>query len=218
LRDYTDITVLLDRSGSMSTIKDSMISGFDEFLTEHRKNPSTRISLVQFDGEQPYEAVYTALPVEDVPRLRLEPRGMTPLVDAMVLAVDNTGIRLAAMKEADRPSKVIFIAITDGGENSSHRFTRADVQKRLTTQTNNYNWQFVYLGANQDAFKEAGQLGFDHNKIANYAISAAGTKSAWRGLTSNTVSYANTGASSALDWTDLQKSAAEDKQPTTTGK
>src|SRR5688572_22144100 len=98
----------------MDSIKTAMESGFDEFLAEHRKNPSTRLTLVQFDNHNSQDVVYTARPIVEAPRLSIDPRGMTPLFDALCTAIDRTGARLAAMPERDRPSNVLFVIITDG--------------------------------------------------------------------------------------------------------
>lgn len=99
MADYTDITVLLDRSGSMASIKAAMESGFNEFLQQHRAVPASRLTLVQFDTDNPQEVVYLAKPITDAPSLDLTPRGSTPLLDALCRAIDATGNRLKAMPE-----------------------------------------------------------------------------------------------------------------------
>lgn len=205
---YTDITVLLDRSGSMAAIKTAMESGFEEFLYAHRKNPSTRLSLVQFDGENPHDKVYTALPVLDTPKLRLDPRGSTPLRDALCLTIDDTGRRLAAMRESERPQKVLFIVITDGMENASTQFSTRDVRERVERQRDIYSWEFVFLGANQDAILTAQEFSFDVKKAITYNANLGATRGAWKGLATNTAAYvSNTTptASASLDWDDQQR-------------
>jgi hypothetical protein len=96
---------------------------------------------------------------------------MTALLDAVGRAVNETGQRLSRMDEADRPGLVVFVIVTDGAENSSHEFTKAQIKEMITHQQSVYNWQFVFLGANQDAFAEAHDLGIDALKVANYAAS-----------------------------------------------
>ena len=189
LSPHTDITILLDRSGSMASIKSAMESGFDEFLSKHRETPSTRLSLVQFDGTQPYDVVYTEQPIADVPRLTLEPRGMTPLRDALCRTIDEVGRRLRDKRESARPSKVLFLVITDGLENASREHTVKDVKRRIKTQTNEYRWEFVYLGANQDALVEAEKLGIDLGKAITFTAGLRGTANAWSSLTTNTSNY-----------------------------
>lgn len=215
---YSDITILLDRSASMETIKSAMESGFKEFVQGHKTIPTTRLTLVQFDHNQPYEEVYVERPITDVPELVLKPRGWTPLLDACCKTIDKAGQRLAAKRERDRPDKVLFLIITDGQENSSREFKREDVRRRIEHQTNTYKWEFTYLGANQDAYAEAVSLGIDFGKALNFTAGVAGTTNAWRGLTTNTVAYSG-GLSSALDnYSKTQIDSALETDDQTSGK
>jgi uncharacterized protein YegL len=212
LKDYADITILLDRSGSMVSIKDAMESGFDEFLNEHKKVPSTRLTLIQFDSSNNQEVVYTARPVAEAPRLSIDPRGMTPLLDAFCLAIDRTGDRLSAMRQEERPNKVLFVVITDGQENASFKYGRNDVKERVTRQQGSYNWQFVYLGANQDAIAEAATFGIPQASAMTYAASAAGTGETFRSLSRASLSY-TTGMTKGVDaFTDEERQRAADKK------
>lgn len=220
MANYTDITVLLDRSGSMESIKAAMESGFDEFLTQHRTIPTTRLSLVQFDSQQPCDVVYEERPITDAPRLELLPRSMTPLRDAICLSVDMVGRRLHAKNEADRPNKVLFLIITDGLENASSRYTVEDVKQRIKRQTNAYQWEFVYLGANQNAIVEAGKLGMDLKKALTYDVNRI--DQTWNLLASNTAKYVGTAAemprsrmSATLNWSNAQRTDVTDDKKTT---
>lgn len=157
-KDLCEIVVLLDRSGSMQTIKSDMEGGFDRFMEEQRKMPGEcRVSLFQFDTD--YEAVYEGRQVADVPKCSLVPRGGTALVDALGRTINAVGDRFAKSPESDRPEKVVFLVITDGQENSSHEFTTQKVREMVKHQADAYRWQFVYLGADASAFAEAGKLG-----------------------------------------------------------
>jgi uncharacterized protein YegL len=213
LKDYADITILLDRSGSMVSIKDAMESGFDEFLNEHKKVPSTRLTLIQFDSSNNQEVVYTARPVAEAPRLSIDPRGMTPLLDAFCLAIDRTGDRLSAMRQEERPNKVLFVVITDGQENASFKYGRNDVKERVTRQQGSYNWQFVYLGANQDAIAEAATFGIGAANAMTYTADVMRSRSAMKSVAVNTLCYASTGIASTLDFADSQRLDASTEDP-----
>lgn len=208
MADFTDITVLLDRSGSMSSIKSAMESGFNEFLMQHRAAPSSRLTLVQFDTDNPQEIVYSARPITDAPSLDLTPRGGTPLLDALCRTIDTTGLRLKGMDAANRPDRVLFVIITDGQENSSHEFKREHVKERITRQSSVYKWQFVYLGANQDAFAEAASLGISRGMTANYAATAKGSLNVMRAMSHNTMAYASGGAAMVPDFAQDQRDEA----------
>jgi uncharacterized protein YegL len=167
----TDMTVLLDRSGSMQSIKDDTIGGFNEFLkTTQKEQPEATISLVQFDS-QGYDRVIDAKPLtqaEPMTDATFQPRGGTPLIDAMARTILETGVRLATMTDAERPGKVIFVIITDGLENASKEYTREQVMKMVEHQRDVYKWDFIYLGANQDAIAEAATIGIPMAAAASY--------------------------------------------------
>jgi len=171
MKDATHIAVLLDRSGSMESIKAETISGFNFFLNEQKHSgANASLTLVQFDT-QATEVVHEAKPIQSVPELNAntyQPRGGTPLLDALGETIIRTGSTLEVIPEANRPDKVVFVIITDGQENSSHRFNKAQIKEMLEHQTNVYKWQFIYLGANQDAFAEAGSMGIAMGNAANF--------------------------------------------------
>jgi len=155
---YTDITLVLDRSGSMQSIKDDTVGGFDAFVAEQRSLPGRcAVSLVQLDNE--YEEVYTGRPIAEVPGLSLVPRGPTAMLDAIGRAVNATGARPAAMPEDARPGTVIVGIMTDGLENASREFTYPMVKALIEQQERVHGWTFMYMGANQDAIEVGADLG-----------------------------------------------------------
>jgi Mg-chelatase subunit ChlD len=167
-RDLADITLVVDRSGSMGSIRDDAEGGVNAFIADQAKEPTQALlTLVQFDTE--YEFVHNGLPIEQVPKYELNPRGSTALLDAVGRAISETGQRLARMPEADRPGLVIFVVMTDGHENSSKEFTKAQIKELIERQQNQYQWHFTFLGANQDAFAEAGGMGIHAAGVANYS-------------------------------------------------
>jgi len=91
------------------------------------------------------------------------------LLDAVGRAINETGERLARMAEADRPGLVIFVIVTDGEENSSSEFSKPQIREKIAEQQAKFNWQFTFLGANQDAFAEAGGMGIRASGVAKYS-------------------------------------------------
>lgn len=198
MRDATDIVVLLDRSGSMSTIRTDMIGGFDAYIAELLKQPGEcAVTLHQFDTA--FDTVYENRALAQVPSLVLEPRGGTALLDAMDRAIDLTGARLAALPEDKRPKRVLFVVITDGGENSSHRVKREALAAKVKQQREVYSWDFIYLGANQDSFAEAGAMGVNLANVGNFAATPAGVRSAYQAAAVSTNSYRSGGDASVVD-------------------
>lgn len=172
-QNLTDITIVMDRSGSMSSCRQEAENGLNHFIKEQAKQPGDcLLTLVQFDTE--YEFVCKGIPVKDAPHFELDPRGMTALLDAVGRAINETGKRLSDMKEEDRPGLVIFVILTDGYENSSHEFTKAQIRKMIEHQKSKYHWQFTFLGANQDAFAEAADMGICVTSAASFAPTVKG--------------------------------------------
>ena len=158
--DLTHLYVLLDRSGSMQSIKAGIVGGFDAFVAEQRTAAGEcRMTLARFDNE--YELVFADLPVDQVGPLLLEPRGSTALLDSMGRLVTEAGARLAALPEQDRPGTVVVAVMTDGFENASHEWTHASIKSLVDQQSGTYGWQFLYMGADQDAIEVGQGLGID---------------------------------------------------------
>jgi len=156
--DLTHIEFLLDRSGSMESIKSDIEGGFDAYIADQKARPGQcTVSLAQFDDR--YESVFTGVPIAEVPPLALTPRGMTALLDGIGRTVNELGARLAGLPENERPGTVIFAIMTDGLENASREFTHGVVKAMITHQEQVYNWQFLYMGADQDAIEVGSSLG-----------------------------------------------------------
>jgi len=176
--DLADVTLVVDRSGSMSSIREDAEGGINTFVQEQAKQPGEALlTLVQFDTE--YEFVHRAVSVSRVPHYKLVPRGNTALLDAVGRAINETGERLAKIPANDRPGLVVFVIVTDGQENSSKEFSKAKIKELIEHQQSKYNWQFTFLGANQDAFAEAGGLGIRAAGAATFAPGKVGA--AWQG-------------------------------------
>ena len=172
-QDFTDITIIMDRSGSMASCQQEAENGVNHFVEDQKKQPGTAtFSLVQFDTE--IQRVYDAAAIASVGTIKLEPRGMTALLDAVGKTINETGERLSKMNEEDRPGLVVVCIVTDGEENSSHEFKREQIKQMIEHQQTDFKWQFTFLGANQDAFAEAGAMGINAAGIANYNVAVSG--------------------------------------------
>src|SRR5262249_11881777 len=166
-QDLTDLTVVLDRSGSMHTCRSDAEGGLNSFIAKQKELPGEcTFTLVQFDTV--YEFVHKAIPLGTVPHCTLEPRSNTALLEAVGRAIVETGERLRAMPESERAALVVCVILTDGQENSSQEYTKARVREMIEHQQNVYKWQFIYLGANQDAFAEARGIGIQLAGAAGY--------------------------------------------------
>lgn len=166
--DLTHIEFVLDRSGSMHSIKEDIEGGFDAFIADQCSHPGQcTVSLAQFDNE--YETVFTAIDVREVRPLDLQPRGATAMLDAIGRSISALGERLAALPEAERPGTVVVAIMTDGMENASREFTHEAVKELITRQEQAYNWQFLYMGADQDAIEVGARIGVRADRSLTYA-------------------------------------------------
>ena len=199
-KDYTDITILLDRSGSMLSIKEDTIGGIKTFVDEQKKLPGKcLLTLYQFDNES-FDTVLEGVPIGTVESVGLEPRGCTPLLDSLFKAITNTGERLKAIPEDERPEFVVFMIVTDGQENASKEVKLDQVKNSIKIQSDIYKWHFTYLGANQDAFAEAGGMGIAQAGTMTFAANSAGVSAAYM-ATSRATRDLRTGASMAMCYT-----------------
>lgn len=201
-KDLIDITIVMDRSGSMITCMTDAEGGLNSFINTQKNQPGkANVTLVQFDTLVYF--AFTATDVMDVRHIKLEPRGSTALFDAIGSAIVSTGARLEAMPENERPGGVIFVIVTDGEENSSTSYRAPTIKKMIEHQQSKYNWQFTYLGANQDAITNAMHIGIHANAAATYTVqnmsavfaSVASNTSVMRGAmkSGDAVSYAYSG-------------------------
>lgn len=193
--DYTHISVVLDRSGSMTTVTKATIDGFNEFLAGQKALPGeATLSLLQFDHEQ--LTTYDFAKLADVPNLSREsyrPRGNTALLDAIGMAIDSLGTKLSQTPEADRPSRIVVVIITDGEENSSSAYSRTKVFELITHQRQKYGWEFMFLGANQDAIQAGASYGIQVNNSLTYNSTVIGTAKAFGTLSGKLNTYRATG-------------------------
>lgn len=158
-----EIIFALDRSGSMMMGQNDYIGGFNAFLADQREIPGEcLVTLMQFN--ETCETVYASQPIAQVEPLTLKtfkPYGQTALYDSLCRLIDETGARLSMLSVPERPDKVIVVILTDGEENASRHYSLEDASARIRHQREIYQWEFIYLGANQDAFTVGKGLGVD---------------------------------------------------------
>jgi len=174
--DYTHLIIVLDASGSMSSIQDDIKGSFNEFLKKQREEPGKNVfDLFQFNDEvkRPVKSADLAQFHDDL-MAKYNCSGCTALNDAVCIAIDTVGHEFADMEEAERPEHVLCVIITDGMENASREYTSKDVKDRIEHQKTAYKWDFQFLAANQDAFATGESMGLDKGSCMNFVANAAG--------------------------------------------
>ncbi|MDP9049547.1 MAG: VWA domain-containing protein [Acidobacteriota bacterium] len=206
----TRIAIILDRSGSMQSVREATISGFNQFIRSQRELPGdVSVKLVQFDDQ--YDVVFN-LPLPEVPELTQDlfvPRGMTALFDAQGRTIAALGEELAALPESERPTNVIVMTLTDGLENASKQYGIAQIAAMVKHQTEVYKWNFVFLGANQDAIHTGALMAIPAASSLTYRSSRSGTAGAFDSA-SNFIRRSRSGGAPLFARAEREAAMAED--------
>lgn len=175
------IALILDRSGSMGSIANEAVSGFNHFLQEQKAVPfEADLLVVLFNNIaiHHYDGPLAAAP--EMTAQLYSPFGVTALLDAVATTIVHIGQRLANMAAPERPGKVIIAIMTDGYENSSRMFSRERVAEMIKHQQEVYNWEFIFLGANIDVRAETESLNIPQAQAASFAATGQGVQSGYR--------------------------------------
>ncbi|MBR1645569.1 MAG: VWA domain-containing protein [Selenomonadaceae bacterium] len=165
------IICILDRSGSMSNLAADTIGGYNSFIEQQKsKSGTAQVTTVLFDDR--YEKISDAVDLQQVPELtsaQYFARGTTALLDAVGMTLTETLANMEREKICPAKRRVLVLIMTDGHENASKEFTKAKVKSLVEATQKQYDWNFVFIGANIDAAAEAGGIGIDQRHAAQYA-------------------------------------------------
>lgn len=203
-KNYTHLAFVVDRSGSMNGIHTDMNGAITKMLADQQGQPGyCLVDITTFDTV--VEHPYTNVRPDDVKGEIIVPRGGTALHDALGFTIVELGQRFLKMDEDDRPENVIIVVVTDGLENSSREYTGPQVKALVEEQTDRWNWKFIYLAANVDAFATGANMGFAKGSTIAFAASAGGTRSVYDS-TSNLVTRTRSGL--AAEYTEEERQEA----------
>ena len=199
----TNIMVVLDRSGSMSSVREDTIGGFNTFIEEQRKlGGKCWLSMIQFDNE--HLLVHDDVPIADVPPLTEEtyiPRATTALLDAIAQGAGRLAERVAGTKRLAH-----LVILTDGMENASTEVTADQVFEMIEARRKE-GWAIQYIGAGQDAIAVGDSLGVARGMSANYAGSGKTTREAFGATSRAAASYRLSGMAGEAVFTSSERSA-----------
>lgn len=201
--NLTEIIFILDRSGSMQSLTQDTIGGFNSFIEKQKELPGEAlVTVVMFDDQ--YEFLYDGVNIQSLPILTTKEyfaRGTTALLDAIGKTINIVGVRLSNLAEEERPSKVLMIITTDGKENASKEFTYDAIKRMIDLQSNTYSWEFIFLGADLSAVDYSIGLGVKASNAYFSVQSADGVQSSYLAMSKATTSYRSCGVIDE-DWKD----------------
>lgn len=191
MEKYVKIINIVDRSGSMNSMIDTAINGFNEFL-EDQKNVDGRalVSTVLFSDS--YNMIYENKDIKDCEYLNKDnyrTGGMTALYDAIGKTIENEIEILGSLPMEKRPEKTLCIILTDGYENKSHKFNKSQIKDMITEMRKDFNWEFIFLAANEDASLTAETMGISKGNSYSFTNSSSGLEDAYKGISYATSSY-----------------------------
>ena len=198
--DILSILFIMDSSGSMIAMGDEPLQGLNDFYKKQNESGEFMSTLCFFSSEVKF--IHKNITGKDISVLTNEdykPNGMTSLYDAIGETVN--------FQIEQNPKNVLVVILTDGEENSSRKYSKKDIKKLLEKMEHENEWKIMYLGANQDSFKVAGDLGI--NNSANYEHTPDGCSTLFRRL-STEVSRCVSHESNELQPLNLQTETVSD--------
>ena len=176
-KNLTEIVFILDRSGSMAGLEDDTVGGFNAMIQKQKSEEGEAfISTVLFDNYT--EVIHDRMDIQKIQPMTHKDyyvRGCTALLDAVGKSIRHIGNVHKYAREEDQPEKTIFVITTDGMENASREYSYERVRQMIEHQQEKYGWEFLFLGANIDAAKEAARFGITEDRAANYHADSVGT-------------------------------------------
>lgn len=186
-----EMVFLLDRSGSMSGLERDTINGFNEMIQKQKKlEGHCLVSTVLFDNS--FEVLHNRYDLQEIKKMTTDDyyvRGTTALLDAIGRSITKISNVHSLLSKEAKPDKTLFVITTDGMENASVEYTHSKIKQMIKLKSEEYGWEFLFLGANIDAVDEADKLGIRKERVANYHADQKGTKAHYDSVESAITSY-----------------------------
>lgn len=200
MKKYVDIICILDRSGSMKSILNDAIGGYNTFLEEQQNEEGlARLTNILFSSD--YMIKENNVDIKSVPQFTTEtyvPSGFTALYDAIGKTIDDRIEWLSSVPKEERPEKTLCVILTDGEENSSRKYKKEQIKSKITEMREDFDWEFIFLAANQDATLAADSIGIAKSNSLNFSADSEGTRIAYANMSKATKSYRSSSKKTGL--------------------
>lgn len=202
-KNLTELVFILDRSGSMAGLEADTIGGYNAMLLKQKKEEGeVNVTTVLFDDK--IEMLHKRVSLQELDKITEKEyyvRGCTALLDAIGQTIHFMENVQKYAKEEQMADKVLFVITTDGYENSSKEYTYEKVKKIIEKQKEQFQWEFLFLGANIDAVATARQFGIDEAYATNYIADSKGTELNYQAV-SEAISFCRSEGKISKHWKD----------------
>jgi len=216
MKEYVKIINIIDRSGSMGCMIDTAINGFNEFIQEQQTvEGDALVSTILFSsGMNFYKKLYENVDVKECYLLNKQnytTGGMTALYDAIGKAIDEEIDQLGNLPKEKRPTKTLCVILTDGHENQSSMFTKDSIREKISEMKQDFNWEFIFLAANEEAATNAQTMGISRGNAYSFTNSSSGLKDAYLGVSHATKVYRHSKSVTAENLMDDYRDSNDSK-------
>ena len=213
MKNYVKIINIIDRSGSMNSMIDTAINGFNEFLQEQQTvDGNALVSTMLFSTS--FNKLYENLDIQKCEFLNknnYQTGGMTSLYDAIGITIDNEIDQLGNLPKEERPEKTLCVILTDGKENRSTKFNKDEIREKVSEMKEDFNWEFIFLAANEQAAFTAETMGISKGNSYAFTNSSSGLKDAYLGVSHATRTYRHSKSVSMDNLMDDYKDESTEK-------
>ena len=191
MENYIKIINIIDKSGSMSSMLNTAITGFNEFLDEQKGlEGDCLVSTILFDNG--YHTLYEDMDIKEcyhLDRNNYRPAGGTALYDSICITIDKEIDKLGFLPKEERPQKTLCVILTDGYENGSKKYSSVRVKEMITEMREDFNWEFIFLAANEEASFTAQTMGISTSNSYSFTNNSDGLKDAFAAVNYSSTVY-----------------------------
>lgn len=184
MKDTLELVFIIDQSGSMRGLEKDTLGGFNSILDKQKDKHGSDVivSTVLFSNRT--DVIHNRIPIEEIEPLderQYVVGGTTALLDAVGGAIDHITRVHKLLGVKNTPNQTLFVITTDGHENASKYFKKEMIEN-LIKQKEETGWEFIFLGANIDAYNQARSFGIRNERVSNYIHDAEGVRNMYESL------------------------------------